>query len=84
MAASASRLPTRAELKEQHGQQHQSGSTYHHIGMVYQEQQQWQQALEAYQRALELQEQHGQQQRLGGTYHQIGIVYEEQRQWRKR
>ena len=32
------------------------GITYHNIGMVCQEQQQWQQALDAYQRALELKE----------------------------
>ena len=53
------------------------GIVYHQIGMVYQYQQQWQQALAAYQRALELQEQH----ESGSTYHQIGIVYQEQRQW---
>ena len=62
------------ELKEQHGQQHELGSTHHQIGMVYQEQQQWQQALDAYQRALELKEQHGQQHEMGSTYHQIGMV----------
>ena len=57
------------------------GILYHQIGIVYQYQQQWQQALAAYQRALELQEQHGQQHESGSTYHQIGIVYQEQRQW---
>ena len=59
------------------------GGVYHQIGMVYQYQQQWQQALAAYQRALELYEQHGQQHEMGSTYHQIGIVYQEQRQWQQ-
>ena len=57
------------------------GGVYHQIGMVYQYQQQWQQALAAYQRALELYEQHVQQHEMGSTYHQIGRVYEEQQQW---
>ena len=59
------------------------GGVYHQIGRVYQEQRQWQQALDAYQRALELQEQHGQQHQLGSTHHQIGMVYQEQRQWQQ-
>ena len=57
------------------------GIVYHDIGRVHQEQLQWQQALKAYQRALELKEQQGQQHELGSTYHQIGMVYQEQRQW---
>ena len=59
------------------------GVTYHQIGMVYEDQQQWQQALDAYQHALELKEQHGQQHQLGSTHHQIGIVYQEQQQWQQ-
>ena len=59
------------------------GGVYHQIGMVYQYQQQWQQALAAYQRALELDEQHSQQHEMGGTYHHIGIVYQYQQQWRE-
>ena len=59
------------------------GILYHQIGIVYQEQRQWREALAAYQRALELKEQHGQQHRMSSTYHQIGIVYQEQRQWRE-
>ena len=59
------------------------GLVCHNIGIVYQEQQQWQPALDAYQRALELKEQHGQQQALGSTHHQIGRVYEAQQQWQQ-
>ena len=59
------------------------GITCHNIGMVYQEQQQWQQALDAYQRALELKGQHGQQHEMGSTHHQIGIVHQYQRQWQQ-
>ena len=57
------------------------GGVHYQIGIVYQEQRQWQQALEAYQRSLELYEQHGQQHEMSSTYHQIGMVYQEQRQW---
>ena len=59
------------------------GGVYHQIGMVYQLQHQWQQALDAYQRALELKGQHDQQHKLCTTHHQIGMVYEEQQQWRE-
>ena len=60
------------------------GGTYYQIGIVHQQQQQWQQAIAAYQRALELlKEQHGHQRDMGSTYHQIGTVYEEQRQWQQ-
>ena len=54
------------------------GILYHQIGNVYQQQQKWREALDAYQRALELQEQHGQQHQSGDTYHQIGCVYQQQ------
>ena len=70
-------------LKEQYGQQHESGSTYHQIGMAYQQQQQCRQALDAYQQALELKKAHGQQHQLGNTYHHIGMVYQEQQQWQQ-
>ena len=46
--------------------------------MAYQEQQQWQQALDAYELALKLYEQHGQQHEMSITYYQIGSVYEQQ------
>ena len=59
------------------------GLVCHNIGMVYQEQQQWQQALEAYQRALELHERHGQQHQLGDTHHHIGMFYQELQQWQQ-
>ena len=59
------------------------GIVYHQIGIVYQEQHQWQQAIRAYKRALELYEQHGQQHQSGGTYHQIGRVYQELQQWQQ-
>ena len=57
------------------------GSTYHQIGMVYEEQRNWTQALENYQLAIQWYEKTGNDYELGGTYHQIGIVYAEQRNW---
>ena len=59
------------------------GTTHHNMGMVYQEQRQWQQALEEYKKALKLKKRYGQQRQLGDTYHQIGRVYQEQQQWSK-
>ena len=55
------------------------GIVYHQIGMAYQEQRQWREALAAYQRALEFKEQH----QTGVTHHQIGMVYQWQRQWQQ-
>ena len=52
------------------------GDTYHQIGEVYERQQQWQQALDAYQRALELQEEHAKSERIDLTYQQIGFIHE--------
>ena len=57
------------------------GSIYHQIGMVYQMQRQWTQALDSYQLALNWKEKTGNAYELGGTYHQIGMVYQMQRQW---
>ena len=57
------------------------GMTCHNMGIVYQMQQQWQLALDAYQRALELKKQHGQQCELSSTYHQIGMVHQKKQQW---
>ena len=59
------------------------GIVYHQIGMAYQEQRQWREALAAYQRALEFKEQHGQQHESGGTHHQIGIAHQQQQQWQQ-
>jgi tetratricopeptide (TPR) repeat protein len=57
------------------------GSVYHQIGIIYQRQRNWNDALKNYQQALESKEQTGQLYLLGSTYHQIGIIYHEQRNW---
>jgi len=57
------------------------GRAYQLKGFLYQEQRQWEKALENYQQALKANTDSGQLHEIGGTYHQIGRVYEEQRQW---
>ena len=57
------------------------GSFYGQIGRVYEEQRQWNPALENYQLAIQWKEKTGNHFELGSTYHQIGRVYEKQRQW---
>lgn len=57
------------------------GAVYHQIGMVYEEQRQWVQALDSYQLALNWKERTGNTYMIGNTYHQIGIVYQKQQQW---
>ena len=59
------------------------GIAYHHIGMIYQQQRQWREALDSYQRAIKLKKQHGQSHQLGSTYHHIGMVYEQQQRWQQ-
>jgi tetratricopeptide (TPR) repeat protein len=57
------------------------GSVYHRIGMVYDKQRQWPQALASYQQAIDWYTKTGNEFALGSTYHQIGMVYDKQRQW---
>jgi len=66
------------DWKTKTGNEFALGSTYHQIGMVYQEQRQWSLALENYQQAIDWNTKTGNEFELGGTYHQIGSVYEEQ------
>jgi len=54
------------------------GKVLHAMGMVYQEQQQWETALENYRLALEWNEKTDNQVELGATYYQIGMIREEQ------
>jgi len=59
------------------------GSSYHQIGMVYQGQRLWKEALDNYSAAIEWKEKTQQHHALGSSYHQIGMVYEEQRLWKE-
>ena len=56
---------------------------YHQLGIVAQEQRQWQQAEEYYQKALEIYIEFKDRYKQAGTYHQLGIVAQEQRQWQQ-
>jgi tetratricopeptide (TPR) repeat protein len=54
---------------------------YHMIGMSFQGNRKWGEALQNYRQALELKIKAGNEYDLGNTYHQIGRVYEEQHKW---
>ena len=54
---------------------------YHMLGMAYQGQRKWKEALKNYESALRLYKKAGNGHGSGGTYHQIGMVYQTQRKW---
>ncbi len=54
---------------------------YHQLGIVAQEQRQWDQAEHYYQQALQIKIDFDDRYEQAGTYHQLGIVAQEQRQW---
>jgi len=56
-------------------------TTYHQLGRVAQEQRQWPQAEQYYQRALEIKQEFQDRYDQASTYHQLGTVAEAQRQW---
>ena len=55
--------------------------TYHQLGIVAQEQRQWEQAEQYYQQALQIYIEYNDRYAQARTYHQLGIVAQEQRQW---
>ncbi len=55
--------------------------TYHQLGMVAQEQRQWEQAEQYYQQALQIKIEYKDRYSQASTYHQLGMVAQEQRQW---
>ncbi len=57
------------------------GAIHHQIGMVYEQQRHWEEALTNYKKAIERNEKRGNEYALGDTYHQIGMVYQKQRRW---
>ena len=56
-------------------------TTYHNLGMVAEEQRQWEQAEQYYQQALQIKMEYNDRYAQAGTSHQLGIVAEEQQQW---
>ncbi|MCP4702710.1 MAG: tetratricopeptide repeat protein [Gammaproteobacteria bacterium] len=63
--------------------QTKSATIYHQLGMVAQEQRQWQQAAEYYQKALDIKIEFNDRYEQAGTCHQLGRVAQEQRQWQQ-
>jgi len=57
------------------------GGVHHQLGMVAQEQRQWTQAEEYYQKAMQIKIEFDDRYSQARTYHNLGIVAQEQRQW---
>ncbi len=55
--------------------------THHQLGIIAQEQRQWPQAEDSYQKALTIYIEFNDRYAQASTYHQLGIVAQEQRQW---
>jgi tetratricopeptide (TPR) repeat protein len=58
-----------------------SASIYHQLGVVAQEQRQWEQAEHYYQQALQIKIEYNARYEQAHIYHQLGMVAQEQRQW---
>ena len=58
-----------------------SADIYHNLGYVAEEQRQWEQAEQYYQRALQICVEYNDRYAQANTYHNLGYVAEEQRQW---
>jgi tetratricopeptide (TPR) repeat protein len=58
-----------------------SASIYHQLGMVAEEERQWEQAEQYYRQALQIYIEYNDRYQQALTYYQLGIVAEEQRQW---
>ena len=58
-----------------------AGRTYHQLGIVAQEQRQWEQAEQYYKEALAIYVEFQDRYSQARTYHQLGRVAQEQRQW---
>jgi len=56
-------------------------AVHHQMGMIYQELEQWEEALQQYRQSLEHQERIADVSQKGSTYHQIGILFQAQQLW---
>ncbi len=70
------------DIEEKQRRMWQAG-TYHNLGIVAEEQRQWQEAEGYYQQALQIFIEYNDRYGQAGTYHNLGIVAEEQRQWQE-
>ena len=77
----ALKLATELEHHDKEEQAELNGTIYHQLGMVAQEQRQWEQAEQYYQQALQIKIEYNDRYAQAATYHQLGAVAEEQRQW---
>jgi tetratricopeptide (TPR) repeat protein len=59
----------------------QSATIYHQLGMVEQEQRQWEQAEQYYQQALQIYIEYNDRYTQASTYHQLGLLEQQRKQW---
>ncbi len=83
VAAGGAVLPAGLADHIEYNDRYKQAGTYHQLGMVAQEQRQWQQAEQYYQQALQIFIESNDRYEQAWTYHQLGIVAEEQRQWQQ-
>ena len=73
-------VPQVAQLDHEEAKRLQA-KAYHQLGIVAQEQRQWEQAEQYYQQALQLKIESNDRYNQASTYHNLGAVAQEQRQW---
>jgi tetratricopeptide (TPR) repeat protein len=72
-------LQIKIEFNDRYGQ----AGTYHNLGVVAQEQGQWQQAEQYYQQALQIKIEYNDRHSQASTYGQLGLLVQEQQQWQQ-
>jgi len=73
-------VPQLGQLDQEKAKRLQA-TVYHQLGMVVQEQRQWEQAARYYQQALQIDIEYNNRHGQATTYHQLGNVAQEQGQW---
>jgi len=69
------------QLKIEYNDRYSQAGTYHQLGSVAQERQQWEQAEQYYQQALQLYVEYNDRYSQASTYHNLGILEREREQW---
>ena len=69
------------QINIEYHDRYSQAKTYHQLGIVAQEQRQWEQAEQYYQQALQIKIEFNDRYSQALTYHNLGRVAQEQRQW---
>ena len=71
------------QIKIDFNDRYAQANTYHHLGMVAQEQRQWKEAEQYFQQALQIKIEYNDRYTQANTYIGLGVVAQEQRQWKE-